>query len=399
MTNWIELESQVYMQVTKRTPLVLVKGQGTRVWDDQGRVYLDMVGGWATNALGHCHPVMIEAITRQAQTLIHTSNQFYTIPQLELAKFLVDHSALDRVFFANSGTEANEGAVKLARRWGRQERDGAFGIIATHHGFHGRSLTAATLTGKPQYKDQFAPLTPGIDHVPFNDLEAAKRATTSHTVAIMLEPIQGEAGVHVADDDYLRGLRQWCDEQGLLLILDEVQTGAGRTGTLWAYEHAGIEPDIMTVAKGIGGGIPIGGLLAKEKVAAAFQRGDHGTTFGGNPLATATALAVMRYLVEHDIPGNVARVGAYLMQRLESLKGRWPVTEVRGRGLLIAVDFDRDLSAELQAKLVEEGMLVNTPTPSAIRLMPPLILTQDEADEAVDLLERALEKLGVGATT
>ena len=397
MTDWMELESQVYMQVTRRTPVVLVRGEGTRVWDDQGRVYLDMVGGWAVNCLGHSHPVIVEALNRQATTLIHTSNQFYTVPQLELAKFLTDHSTLDRVYFGNSGAEANEGAVKLARRYGRSYRDGAFGIIATDHAFHGRTLTTATLTGKNQYKDQFAPLTPGIEHVPFNDLGAIKRATTSHTVAIMVEPIQGEAGVYVADDDYLRGLRQWCDEQEILLILDEVQTGAGRTGTLWGYEHAGIAPDVMTVAKGIGGGIVIGGLLATEK-ASAFLRGDHGSTFGGNPLATAVSLAVMRYLVEHDIPAHAGRVGTYLMQRLEGLRARWPVQEVRGRGLLIAIDFAVDCSAELAGLLLDEGMLVNTPTASAIRFMPPLILTTAEADETVEKLERALERSTVGAT-
>src|SRR4051812_32206688 len=201
VTNWIELESQVYMQVTRRTPVVLVRGEGVRVWDEGGTQYLDMVGGWATNALGHSHPVIVEALDKQARTLIHTSNQFYTIPQLELAKFLTDHSVLDRAFFGNSGAEANEGALKLARRWGREYRDGAFGVLALDHGFHGRTLSTATLTGKNQYKDQFAPLSPGIDHVPFNDLDAIKRATTSHTVAIMVEPIQGEAGVHVADDD------------------------------------------------------------------------------------------------------------------------------------------------------------------------------------------------------
>ena len=390
--KWIDLERQVYMYVARRTPIVLTRGEGTRVWDDSGRVYLDFVGGWATDSLGHCPPVLVDALSEQAATLIHVSNQFYSIPQLELAKLLVDNSPFDRVFFGNSGAEANEGAVKLARKWGKQRRGGAYTVITTDHSFHGRTLAMVAATGKPAYQVPMAPMPAGFVNVPFNDIEAIKQATDENTVAVMLEPIQGEGGVNVPDPDYLKQVRAWCDEKNLLLIFDEVQTGVCRLGTLWGHTRFGVEPDVMTLAKGMGGGLPIGAILVKEEHAV-FEPGDHGSTFGGNPLMCAGSLAVMRYIVEHDLAGHVARVGAHLTSKLEALKARTPaITDVRGQGLLLAIEFDRDIAAQILDDAREDGLLLNMIAPNLIRLMPPLVLTEQEADEAVEKIGRAIEK-------
>ena len=277
MTSWSELESRVFFHVAKRSPVVVVRGEGSRVWDENGREYLDLIAGWAVNTLGHCHPVMIEALTRQARQLIHASNQFYTIPQLELARLLVEHSPMDRVFFGNSGAEANEGAVKLARKWGKLHREGAYGIITTLGSFHGRTLAMVAATGKPAYQEPFRPMPDGFVNVPFNDIEAIKAATNDKTVAVMLEPIQGEGGVNVPHPDYLRQVRAWCDEQNLLFIADEVQTGVGRLGTLWGHQQFDAVPDIMTVAKGLGSGVRIGALMGTER-GSVLEPGEHGST-------------------------------------------------------------------------------------------------------------------------
>ena len=276
------------MRTVTRVPVTLVRGKGARVWDDKGKKYLDFVGGWAVNSLGHCHPVLVKALTEQAKTLIQTSNQFYTIPQLQLAELLIKNSCLDRVFFCNSGAEANEGAVKLARRYGKLHLNGAYNIITTFESFHGRTLAMVAATGQNKFQEPYIPLPDGFVNVNYNDIEAIKKATTAQTCAVMLEPIQGEGGVNVPDDNYLKEVRAWCDEKGILLILDEIQTGIGRIGTLFGYEQFGVEPDIMTLAKGLGSGVPIGALLAKEK-ASVFSPGDHGSTFGGNPLVCATS--------------------------------------------------------------------------------------------------------------
>jgi acetylornithine/N-succinyldiaminopimelate aminotransferase len=395
MSGWIELESNVYMPVAKRTPVVLVRGQGCRVWDDEGKSYLDLVGGWAVNTLGHSSPVIVDALTEQASQLVHTSNQFYTVPQLELAKLLVDNSVFDRVFFSNSGVEANEGAVKLARKYGQHKRNGAYTVITTDHSFHGRSLAMLTATGKPAYKQDYGPLPAGFldEPVPFNDLDAIKKATTEETCAVMVEPVQGEGGVNPATKEYLQGLREWCDENNLVLIFDEVQTGVGRLGTLWGYELYGVEPDVMTLAKGLGGGVPIGAILAKENVSI-FTYGDHGSTFGGNPLATAVALAVVRETLKEDLPGHVQKVGGYLMQKLNDLRGERPyITDVRGYGLLVGVELDSDIAGDVAAKLLQEGVLINTPAANVLRFMPPLIMTEDEVDEAVGKLAKVLDEI------
>jgi predicted acetylornithine/succinylornithine family transaminase len=399
MSRWIEIESQRYMSVAKRTPVVLVRGQGCRVWDDEGKSYLDMVGGWAVNTLGHSSPVIVDALTEQATQLIHTSNQFYTVPQLELAELLIQHSVFDRVFFANSGVEANEGAVKLARKYGQHKRDGAYTVITTDHSFHGRSLAMLTATGKPAYKQDYGPLPAGFlpEPVPFNDLEAVKRATNDETCAVMVEPVQGEGGVNPATKEYLQGLRDWCDQHNLVLIFDEVQTGVGRLGTLWGYELYGVEPDVMTLAKGLGGGVPIGAILCTEKVNV-FTYGDHGSTFGGNPLATAVALAVMRETLKTDLPGHAKKVGAYLQEKLNGLRPDRPyITEVRGHGLLVGVEFDSDIAADVLGKLVEEGVLMNAPAPNVLRFMPPLVLTEEEVDEVVAKLAKVLDEVKVTA--
>ncbi|MBI4499433.1 MAG: aspartate aminotransferase family protein [Chloroflexi bacterium] len=397
--TWQELEAKYFLRTGgRRLKVTVERGQGAYVWDTEGKRYLDFVGGWAVTSLGHCHPALVEAITQQAQKLFIASNDLYTIPQVQLAEWLVTHSVLDRVFFSNSGAEANEGAIKLAKKYGKLKKNGAFEFITALQSFHGRTLTTTAATGHPEYHVTYTPLPPGFKLVPYNDIEAIKQATTEQTVAIMLEPVQGEGGVNVPAPDYLKQVRAWCDQNGLLLILDEVQTGAGRLGTLWGYESFGVEPDIMTLAKGMGGGIPVAALTAKEHCAV-FTPGDHGTTYGGNPLATAGALAVLSYLVEHDIPANAARLGEYLRGKLRDLGAKHPfITEVRGMGLLNAVQFDRDISMDVVNRCIEEGFLVNPVSPSALRLMPPLNITTAEADEAVDKLDRALSKVGAAAT-
>lgn len=391
MTDWVAEEHRYLFQNYGRQPLVIARGSGTRVWDTEGREYLDFVGGLAVNALGHAHPVVAEAVANQAKTLIHTSNLYYTTPMIELAKLLVEHSCLDRAFFCNSGTEAVETAIKLARRWGHDVRNGAFEIISFNDGFHGRTTGALAATGTSRYREPFEPLAPGFIHVDWNDFDSVKRATSERTVAILLEPIQGEGGVNMPAPDFLPSLREWCDDNRLLLIFDEIQTGVGRTGTLWAYEQEGVEPDIMTLAKGLAGGLPIGAVLAREEIAAHLVKGDHGTTFGANPLATAAGLATMRYIIENDIPAHGARASERLVSRLRSLEDRLPVVnEVRGRGMLLAVGLTRDISADIVDACRERGLLVNNVRPNAIRLMPPLNTSDDEIDRACDIIEEAI---------
>ena len=393
MTDWREIEERVYMRTGKRLPVVLVRGEGVRVWDEDGKPYLDFFAATATTSLGHCHPVLAEALADQARTLVLTSNLMYTIPQLQLAELLVEHSCLDRVYFNNSGAEANEAAVKLARKWGRDQRNGAFEVICTTDGFHGRTLTTITASGTARYKEPFAPLPPGFVHVPFNDIEALKRATNEKTCAIMLEPIQGEGGVNVPDEDYLPAVRRWCDEQNLLLVLDEVQTGFGRCGTMFAYELFGIEPDIMTLAKGIASGVPLAAVLAKEHCAV-FTPGDHGSTFGGGPLATRAGYEVVKYIIEQQLPAKVAEDGRYLEQRLRSLEDRLDIVSgVRGKGLLYAVALSRDVAEEAVRRCLERGLIVNNVRPDAVRICPALIVSRDELDEGLAILEDVLAEL------
>jgi acetylornithine/N-succinyldiaminopimelate aminotransferase len=390
MTDWSELEKKYYMKTFERVPLTIVKGKGPYVWDDQGRQYLDFFAGLAVTSLGHCHPVVVEAVTKQVNTLIQTSNLYYTIPQLQLAELLVKNSCLDRVFFGNSGVEANEGAVKLARRYGILYLNGAFEVITLTGSFHGRTLAMTAATAQAALQQPYPPLPTGFVNVQFNDVEAIKSATTERTCAVMIEPIQGEGGVNLPDEGYLPAIRQWCDQKGILLILDEVQTGIGRTGTLFAYEQYGVEPDIMTLAKGLASGVPIGAILAKEK-ASVFVPGEHGSTFGGNPLACAAGYATVKFVIDNNIAGRVKEVGDYFIKKLEGMKARFPtVTDVRGRGLLLAMEFDRDIAQPLLMACLERGLLVNKLKPNAIRFVPPLIIGRKEVDEALDIVDKAL---------
>ena len=395
--DWREVESKYYMPCFRRQPMVLVRGEGTRVWDDTGKEYLDFVAGWAVNNLGHSHPAIADAVAEQARVLVQTSNQFYTVPQLELAEVLVENSCLDRVFFCNSGAEANEGAVKLARKYGRLHRNGAYEVITAGNSFHGRTLATWSATGKPHDEDPFQPLPVGFVHVPYGDLDAITGATTDRTAAVMLEPVQGEGGVNIPPPDYLKAVRQWCDEKGLLLILDEVQTGLGRLGTLFGYEQFDVEPDVMTLAKGLGGGVPIGAFLTKED-AAVLEPGDHGSTFGGNPLACAAANASTRFMIEHDVPENAKRMGAALGELLTDIQDRRDsVKAVRGMGLLHAVDFASEISAGVLAACNEGGLLLNAIGPATIRLMPPLTVTEDEVATAMERLEAGIVEAEKGA--
>ena len=390
MSNWQELESKYYMQTIVRIPVTLVKGEGARIWDDKGKEYLDFVGGLAVNCLGHCHPVVADAVAEQARTLMQTSNWYYTVPQIRLAELLVENSCLDKVFIGNSGLEANEGAVKLARRYGHLELNGAYEVITTMNSFHGRSLAMTAASGQSKMHEPYIPLPVGFVNVANNDIEAIKTATTDKTCAVMLEPIQGEGGVNVPDDDYLTKVREWCNQKGILLILDEIQTGIGRLGTLFGYELYGIEPDILTLAKGLGSGIPIGALLAKEK-AAVFAPGDHNSTFGGNPVTSAAAYATLKYVIDNEIADNAAKVGQYLMARLNDLKEKYSfITDVRGRGLLLAIEFDREIGQDILDACLENGMLINRLKPNAIRLIPPLIIGNSEVDEALGILDKSL---------
>lgn len=393
MSNIQEREAALYMQAAKRMPITITRGSGSTVWDDEGKEYLDFVAGIATNALGHADPGLAAVIAEQAQTLLHTSNIFYTEPQIALAELLIAHSCMDRVFFTSSGAEANEGAIKLARKWGRAHRDGAFEIIAADDSFHGRTMATVSATGTPRYREPFAPELPGFSFVPFNDIEALRAATTDRTAAVMLEPIQGEGGINVPDPGYLAAVRAWCDQMGMLLIFDEVQTGCGRTGTLWAYEQTGIEPDIMTLAKALGGGVPIGALLAKEH-ASVFEPGDHGSTFGGNALATAAATHVVTRLVEGGLVESARERGVYLRQRLNELEDRHPaVSGVRGAGLLLGLELSEDIAPQVVQAAARHGLLANAVRPNVVRLMPALTVTDDESDEAVRRLTAAIDEV------
>lgn len=396
MGNIPAREATVHMTTYRRQPLTLVRGQGTRVWDDEGRSYLDFVAGIAVDALGHAHPGLTEVIAKQAGTLIQVSNLFYTEPQIELAELLVGHSALDRVFFCNSGAEANEAAIKMARKWGILNRNGAYEIIATHNGFHGRTLGSVAATGTPRYRDPFGPMLPGFVFVDFDDVDAIKAATTANTAAVLLEPVQGEGGVNVPAPDYLKRVREWCDQQGILLILDEVQTGTGRTGTMWAYEQAGIEPDIMTLAKGLGGGVPIGAMLAKN-ACAIFEPGDHGSTFGGNALSSAAGAYVVRQLLEGGVLANVSARGEQLERRLAGLEDRSPlVAGQRGVGLLRGLVLSSDIAPDVATKAMARGLLVNPVRPNVIRFLPPLNVSAEEIDEAVDIIDAVLTEIAAG---
>ena len=381
------------MDITARPPTVFVRGEGAWLWDDTGKRYLDFIQGWAVNCLGHAPAVVAEAVAAQAKLLITPSPAYYNLASLKLAKALVDASCFDQVFFANSGAEANEGAIKLARKFGARQRGGAFEIITFEGGFHGRTLATMSASGKKAFEPLFEPKVAGFRRARLNDLNSVKELIGDNTVAIMLEPIQGEAGVWPATDQFLQALRALTQEHGLLLIFDEIQTGMGRTGKLFHYEHTDIAPDIMTLGKGIGGGVPLAALLATEH-ASCFEHGDQGGTFNGNPLMCAAGLAVLEEVSQPSFLKSAAEAGLYLESELQKLSARHGLGEVRGRGLLLALDLKLPLGAAIVTQAFEAGLLLNSPQPDALRFMPALNVTREEIGVMIDGLDQILTKTG-----
>jgi len=381
------------MNITARPPTVFVRGEGSYLWDDTGKRYLDFIQGWAVNCLGHAPASVAEAIAAQAKLLITPSPAFYNSASLKLAKALVENSAFDQVFFTNSGAEANEGAIKLARKYGARHRGGAFEIITFEGGFHGRTLATMSASGKKAFEPLFEPKVAGFRKAKLNDLDSAKALINDNTVAVMLEPIQGEAGVWPATDQFLQALRALTHEHGLLLIFDEIQTGMGRTGKLFDYEHAGIAPDIITLGKGIGGGVPLAALLATEQ-ASCFEHGDQGGTFNGNPLMCAAGLAVLEEVSKPAFLKAATEAGLYLESELQKLSARHGLGEVRGRGLLLALDLKLQIGASIVAQALEAGLLLNSPQPDALRFMPALNVTREEIAAMIDQLDAILTKCG-----
>ncbi len=373
-----------------RYPILLVRGEGAKVWDSSGREYLDFVAGIAVCNLGHCHPKMVQALEEQARKLIHCSNLYYTGPQVELARRLCEHSFGERVFFCNSGSEANEAAIKLVRKYAKERHGGEkYEIITMENSFHGRTMGALSATGQQKFHKGFEPLLPGFTYVPFDDLDAVKEAIGPKTCAVMVEPIQGEGGVNLPSTNYLKGLRELCDQKGILLIYDEVQVGMGRTGTLFAYQHYGAPPHIMTLAKSLANGVPIGAMVITEEVAHTFSPGSHGTTFGGNPIATRVGCAVLDTLLGNGILENCQQMGEYLFAGLIDLKKRYDfIKEVRGKGLIIGVELEFE-GKEIVERCLEKGFLINCTMDRVLRFLPPLNITRKE----IDLLLTALEEV------
>lgn len=386
-----EIDQEHYLPTFKRYPLAFRKGKGCRIWDVEGREYLDVLAGIAVNNLGHCHPKVVKAIQKQAETLIHISNFFVSEPQVELSKRLTELSGLERVFFSNSGAESVEGAMKIARKYAHSKGRGG-GVISMHNSFHGRTL-ATIATGKKKMQRGFGPMPSGFHQVPFNDIEAVRQEVSKEIAAIILEPVQGEGGINVAKPCYMRALRELCDKEDIVLIFDEIQCGIARTGTLFAKEQFEVQPDIMTLAKGLGSGLPVGAILSNEKVSSAIEYGDHGTTFGGNPMACAAALATINTIEEEGIAQQAEEKGAYLRRRLDKLKMRFPaMKEVRGLGLMIGVEFDFE-TKPLVAEMMKRGVLANATAGHVLRLVPPLIITEEEMDELVEVITQSLEAM------
>lgn len=392
LNNTNELLSEANKSIlftTKRPNIVMERGEGMYLWDTEGKAYLDFVGGWAVTSLGHCSTVLKEALINQSNTLINASPSFYNKPMIEFAKLLTDNSCFDRVFFASSGSEANEGAIKLARKYGAKFLNGAYEIITAVNSFHGRTLATMSATGKKVWEDLYEPKVPGFKHVPLNDLEIIKTSITANTCAIMLEPIQGEGGVNELDKNYIKALSDICKENGILLIFDEVQTGIARTGSLFAYEHYEIEPDIMTLAKGIGGGYPLSALLVKEKLNI-FEPGDQGGTYSAQPLGMAVGLAVVSEVINKNLSYNSKIQGEYIIKKLNIIKSKYGLKNIRGKGLLLAFDIPENNGSEIVEACLKKGLLLNSPRPSIIRLMPPLIVTQKDTDIMIDILSKVL---------
>jgi acetylornithine/N-succinyldiaminopimelate aminotransferase len=380
------------MEITSRPPVVFVEGRGSWLRDQSGKDYLDFVQGWAVNCLGHCPDAITSAIAAQASRLLNCSPSFYSEPMIRLAELIARHSGLHRSFFANSGAEAIEGAIKLARKWGQRHRNGAYEIITMDHGFHGRTLAAMSASGKPHWEQLFEPKVPGFPKVQLNNIAQVERAITANTVAVMLEPIQGEAGVFVASDEFLRDLRALTKRAGILLILDEIQTGIGRTGKFFGFEHAGVTPDILVLGKGLGGGIPLAALVAHEEVCC-FEHGDQGGTFNGNAFATAVGCAVMQEIAKPGFLPRVAATGTYLAGYLERLSRKHGCGGVRGRGLLLALALGREIGPAVVAQAFQRGVLINAPRPDSLRFMPALTVTHEEIDMMIAVLDEVLGRL------
>ena len=387
-----DFPTKTLMEITTRPPLVFVRGEGSWLWDHEGKRYLDFVQGWAVNCLGHCPEVITNALAEQSRKLITPSPAFYNEPSMQLARRIVEHSCFQRVFFTNSGAEANEGAIKLARKWGALNKGGAYEIITFEDSFHGRTLATMSASGKPQFRDLFEPKVPGFPKAKLNDLASVEALITDKTVAIMLEPIQGETGVIIATDAFMRDLRELTRKRDLLLIVDEIQTGVGRTGKLWGYEHSGVEPDIMTLGKGLGGGVPLAALVATEKVSC-FEPGDQGGTFNGNPLMAAVGCAIMDVMLAPGFLGNVVERGAYLMKSLSALSARHGLGEVRGRGLLVALDLKKEIAPKVVEIARDNGLLLNAPRPNLLRFMPALNLSREEIDIMLAMLEEVVRQV------
>ncbi len=387
-----QIDSEYHFQIYGRLPILLKKGKGSHLWDSDGNEYIDVLGGIAVNSLGHCHPNLVNAIKNQAEQLIHCTNIYYIEPQARLEKILLDNCDMNRALFVNSGTEAVESAIKLARKWaGKHDKGG--GIITMDGSFHGRSLACVTATGQKKYRVGFDPLPPGFKTVPFNDLQAVEDAIDDSICAVMVEPVQGEGGIVPADETYLKGLRKLCDKHNILLIFDEIQCGMSRTGYLFAYQGYDVIPDMITIAKALGGGFPIGALLAKEEVANAFDKGDHGTTFGGNPLATAAAYASVSTLIDENLAQKAQQTGSYLMNRLnEERKKTSHITEVRGKGLMVGIVLDQE-GKEIVPEMMKHGVLANCTAKNVIRFVPPLTISEKDLDTAVTVLMNAIEEV------
>ena len=393
--KFADFPAQSLMDITSRPPLVFVRGEGAWLWDHEGRRYLDFVQGWAVNCLGHSPAVITNALVEQSRKLVTPSPAFYNEPSMRLAMQIVEHSCFQKVFFTNSGAEANEGAIKLARKWGGKNKGGAYEIITLENSFHGRTLATMSASGKPQFRDLFEPKVPGFPKARINDLASVEALITDKTVGVMLEPIQGETGVIIATDAFMRDLRKLTQQRKLLLIVDEIQTGVGRTGKLWGYEYPDIEPDIMTLGKGLGGGVPLAALVAKEAVSI-FDHGDQGGTFNGNPLMAAVGCAIMDEMLASGFLQTVQARGAYLMKGLSALSSRYGLGEVRGRGLLVALDLKQDIAPKVVDLARDAGLLLNAPRPNLLRFMPALNVSNEEIDAMLaglkDQLEKALGK-------
>lgn len=390
----IRMSDDYLMNTIARLPVVFVHGEGARLWDADGREYLDFLAGIAVCGLGHCHPTLVDAIREQAGTLMHVSNLYHVPQGPALAKKLVELSGMGKAFFCNSGAEANEAAIKLARKWSKENRGpDRFEIITAEGSFHGRTLATVTATGQPKYHQGFEPMMPGFKYVPYNDIGALEAAIGPDTCAIMLEPIQGESGVHPASPEYMRAIRRMCDDRGLLLILDEIQTGLGRTGKWFGFEHYDVRPDIMTLAKTLGGGFPIGACLATDEVASAFQPGNHSSTFGGNPLACAAGLAAVQTIEDEGLVENSAEVGAYFRDSLMRLRDeRDDIKEIRGVGLMVAMETNRSDAPDIAARCLREGLIVNAIGSAIIRFLPPLIVTKEDVDAALRIVNKVLDQ-------